>query len=95
LPQSISNTETLEAITDLLLPVPKSEMMVFNAFKYTPTGNRLVALQFARRAKLGEIDAKELLDIRQRAINQRAINQRAIKEMVDYEMGPVKAYFGK
>jgi hypothetical protein len=74
LPQSISNTETLEAITDLLLPVPKSEMMVFNAFKYTPTGNRLVALQFARRAKLGEIDAKELLDIR----------QRAIKEMVDY-----------
>ena len=85
MPQSISNTGTSEAIIDFLLPVPKSEMREFNAFKYTPTGNRLVALQFARRVKLGEIDAKELSDIR----------QRVIKEMLDYEMGPVKAYFGK
>jgi hypothetical protein len=42
------------------------------------------SLQFARRVKLGEIDAEELSGIR----------QRAIKEMTDCEMGPVKAYFG-
>ena len=81
----INNPKTSEAIIDFLLPVPKSEMMEFNVFKYTPAGNGLVALQFAQRVKLGEIDAEELSDIR----------QRAIKEMAAYEMAPVKAYFGK
>jgi hypothetical protein len=81
----ISNPKTSEAIIDFLLPVPNSELMEFNVFKYTPAGNGLVALQFARRIKLGEIDAEELSDIRQRAIN----------EMAAYEMGPVKAYLGK
>lgn len=81
----ISNPKTSEAIIDFLLPVPKSELMEFNVFKYTPAGNGLVALQFARRVNLGEIDAEVLSDIR----------QRAIKEMAAYEMGPVKAYFGK
>jgi len=81
----INNPKTSEAIIDFLLPVPNSELMEFNVFKYTPAGNGLVALQFARRVKLGEIDAEELSDIR----------QRAIKEMAAYEMGPVKAYFGK
>jgi hypothetical protein len=81
----ISNPKTSEAIIDFLLPVPKREMMEFNVFKYTPTENGLVALQFARRIKLGETDAEELSDIR----------QRAIREMADYEMGPVKAYLAK
>jgi hypothetical protein len=44
-----------------------------------------VALQFARRFKLGEIDGEELREIR----------QRAIAEMAQYEMKPVKAHFGK
>ena len=78
----INNPKTSEAIIDFLLPVPKSELMEFNVFKYTPAGNGLVALQFARRVKLGEIDAEELSDIR----------QRAIKEMAAYEMGSVKAF---
>jgi hypothetical protein len=81
----IDNPKTSEAIIDFLLAVPKREMMEFNVFKYTPDGNGLVALQFARRVKLGEIDAEELSGIR----------QRAIKEVAAYEMGPVKAYFGK
>jgi hypothetical protein len=81
----INNPKTSEAIIDFLLPVPESAMMEFNVFKYAPAGDGLVALQFARRVKLGEIDAQELS----------AIRQRAIKEMADYEMGPVKAYFGK
>jgi len=50
-----------------------------------PAGDGLVALQFARRVKLGEIDGQELS----------AIRQRALKEMTYYQMGPVKAYFGK
>ena len=81
----ISNPKTAEAIIDFLIPVPNSAWMEFNVFKYAPAGNELVALQFARRVKLGEIDAEELADIR----------QRAIKEMATYEMGPVKAYLGK
>jgi hypothetical protein len=81
----INNPRTSEAIIDFLLPVPKSEMMEFNVFKYAPAGDGLVALQFARRVKLGEVDADELSGIR----------QRAIKEMAAYEMGPVRAYFGK
>jgi hypothetical protein len=81
----INNPKTSEAIIDFLLPVPKSEMMEFNVFKYAPARDGLVALQFARRVKLGEVDADELSGIR----------QRAIKEMAAYEMGPVKAYFGK
>jgi hypothetical protein len=60
-------------------------MMEFNMLKYVPAGDGLVALQFARRVKLGETDAEELSGIR----------QRAIKEIVAYEMGPVKMYFGK
>lgn len=81
----IGNPKTSEAIIDFLLPVPNSDTMEFNVFKYTPAGNGLVALQFARRVKLGEIDAEELSDIR----------QRAIKEIADYEMGPVKAYVAR
>jgi hypothetical protein len=81
----ITNPKTSEAIIDFLIAVPNSELMEFNVLKYTPAGNALVAMQFARRVKLGEIDAEELSDIR----------QRAIKEMAQYEMGPVKAYFGK
>jgi hypothetical protein len=79
----ITNPNTSEAIINFLIAVPNSELMEFNVFKYTPAGNELVALQFAQRVKLGEIDAEELAGIR----------QRAIKEMAQYEMGPVKAYF--
>lgn len=81
----ITNPKTSDSIVDFLIAVPNSDLMEFNVFKYTPTGNELVAMQFARRLKLGEVDAEELSDIR----------QRAIKEMAQYEMGPVKAYFGK
>jgi hypothetical protein len=81
----ITNPKTQEAIIDFLIPVPSTDLMEFNVFKYAPAGNELVALQFARRVKLGEIDAEELSGIR----------QRAIKEMAAYEMAPVKAYFGK
>ena len=81
----ITNPKTQEAIIDFLIPVPNSELMEFNVFKYAPAGDALVALQFARRVKLGEIDAEELS----------AIRQRAIKEMAAYEMAPVRAYFGK
>jgi len=81
----ISNPKTGEAIIDFLIPVPNSELMEFNVFKYTPAGNELVALQFARRVKLGEIDADELREIRKTALD----------EMARYEMQPVKAFFGK
>ena len=41
--------------------------------------------QFARRVKLGEIDADEL----------RGIRERAIGEIAQYDMAPVKAFLGK
>jgi hypothetical protein len=81
----ITNPKTSEAIVDFLIPVPNSELMEFNVFKYAPAGNELVALQFAQRVKLGEIDADEL----------RAIRARALDAMANYEMAPVKAFFGK
>ena len=59
--------------------------MEFNVFKYTPAGNELVALQFARRVKLGEVDADEL----------RGIRERAISEIAQYDMTGVKAFLGK
>ena len=43
----ITNPKTAEAIIDFLIAVPNSELM--DVFKYTPTGNDLVAMQFARR----------------------------------------------
>jgi hypothetical protein len=81
----ITNRKTAEAIIDFLLPVPDTELMEFNVFKYTPVGNELVALQFARRVKLGDIDGAELREIR----------ERAIREMANYDMVQVKVYFGK
>ena len=80
----ISNPKTAEAMIDFLIPVPNSELMEFNVFKYTPAGNELVALQFARRVKLGEIDADELREIRKNALD----------ELARYEMQPA-AFFGK
>ena len=80
----ITNPKTSEAIVDFLLPVANTELMEFNVFKYTPVGNELVALQFARRVKLSEVDGVGLREIR----------ERAIKEMASYEMAPVKAFFG-
>ena len=81
----INNPKTGEAIIDFLISVPNSELLEFNVFKYAPAGNELVALQFARRVKLGEIDGEELAEIRKQAID----------EMARYEMKPVKSYFGK
>jgi hypothetical protein len=81
----VTNPKTAEAIIDFLIPVPNSALMEFNVFKYAPAGNELVALQFAQRVKLGEIDADAL----------RGIRERAIKEMAEYRMEPVKAFFGK
>jgi hypothetical protein len=81
----ISNARTGEATIDFLIPVPNSELMEFNVFKYAPAGSELVAFQFAQRVKLGEIDADEL----------RAVRERAIGEMTDYDMASVKVFFGK
>jgi hypothetical protein len=81
----INNPKTGEAIIDFLIPVPNTELMEFNVFKYAPTGNELVALQFAQRVKLGEIDGEDM----------RKLRDRAIQEMANYDMGPVKAFVGK
>ena len=83
--RSITNAKTGEAIIDFLIPVPKSEQLEFNVFKYTPAGNELVAFQFAQRVTLGEVDAEELSKIR----------QSVLKEIGSYDMAPVKAFFGK
>ena len=81
----ITNPKTAEAIIDFFIPVPNSELMEFNVFKYAPAGKELVALQFARRVKLGEIDGAELSEIR----------QNAIQEIAKYDIKCVKVFFGK
>ena len=81
----ITNAATNEAIIDFLLPIPNSALMEFNLFKYAAAGNELVAFQYAQRVKLGEIDAEELRNIR----------NRAVEEIVSYDMAPVRAFLGK
>ncbi len=44
-----NNGDTSEVMIDFLLPMPESNQMEFNIFKYAPAGNGLVALQFGRR----------------------------------------------
>jgi hypothetical protein len=81
----MASPQSTEAIIDFLISAPNSNVMELNVFKYARAGDGLVAFQFARRIKFGEVDGAALRDIRERAIN----------EIAPYDMGPVRAFFGK
>lgn len=83
--QLLTNDKTSEAVIDFLISAPGSDVVEFNVFKYAPVGNEIIALQYARRFKRGEFDAKGF----------DALRQRAVDEMARYEMTPVRTYFRK
>jgi hypothetical protein len=71
----VENPATGEAIIDFLAPPGSGEETVeLNAFKYArhPSGKGLVALQFARRFRLGEVTGSELRQTREAAVDAAA-----------------------
>ena len=81
----IANDATGEAMLDFL--AFKGEVGEFNVFKYAPaaSGRGVVAVQFARRFRLGELDAEDVKQLRERSIN----------EMAGFNMGPARAAFAR
>jgi len=80
----MTSAQSAEAIIDFLISAPNSDVMEFNVFKYAPAGDGLVAFQFARRIRFGEVDGAALREIRERAVS----------EIAQYDMAPVRAFFG-
>lgn len=74
-----------EAIIDFLTWVPGSDVMELNVFKYAraSNGEGLVALQFAQRLKLADIDT----------IDFKALRAQAVAEMAATDIAPARAYF--
>ena len=70
----IENPQTGEAIIDFLVSKEGSDTVEFNIYKYArhPSGNGLIALQFAQRFELGKVNADELKAVRSKAIDEAA-----------------------
>jgi hypothetical protein len=81
----IANDTTGEAMLDFL--AFKGDLAEFNVFKYAPaaSGRGVVAVQFARRFRLGELDADDVKQLRERSIN----------EMAGFNMAPARAAFAR
>ena len=81
----IANDATGESMLDFL--AFKGEVAEFNVFKYAPAANGrgVVAVQFARHFRLGELDAEEVRQLRQRAVN----------EMAGFDVSPARAAFAR
>ena len=77
----LNNPKTAETMVDFL--AFSNETVEFNVFKYAPAAKGLVAAQYARRFKLGELDADDV----------KALRKRAVDEMARFDMAPVKAHF--
>ena len=81
----MENPDTGEAIIDFLTWLPGSEVMEFNVFKYARAqyGPGLVALQFAQRFKMSDLDVKDF----------RAMRERSVAEMGRIDVAPARDYF--
>jgi len=81
----LENPKSGDAIIDFLTWAPGSDIMEFNVFKYAraETGPGLVALQFAQRFKLGDLDVEDF----------RALRTRAVEEMARSDIGQARSYF--
>jgi hypothetical protein len=81
----IANDATGESMLDFL--AFQGDVAEFNVFKYAPAGNGrgVVAVQFARRFRLGELDAEDVKRLRQRAVN----------EMASFDVSPARAAFAR
>jgi hypothetical protein len=73
------------AIIDFLTWAPGSDELEFNVFRYMPAeyGPGLIALQYAKRFKFGDLDVEGL----------RALRKRAVDEMAQADAGPARRYF--
>ena len=83
--KAIANDKTGEAIVDFLTWAPNSDTMEFNVFRYAKGAAGLIAMQFARRFKLGSIDADEMKKIR----------GEAIEAMAKFDMTPLREHFAR
>ncbi|MEO8420924.1 MAG: hypothetical protein ABI457_06995 [Hyphomicrobium sp.] len=83
----VENEKTGEAIIDFLTWAPESDVMEFNVFKYARAadGKGLVAMQYAQRIKLGDIDVEGM----------RALRTRTVDEMAAEDIGQAQTYFAK
>ena len=83
----VENPDTGEAIIDFLTWAPDSDVMEFNVFKYARAANApgLVALQYAQRFTLGDLDVSNL----------RALRVRSVEEMAHTDIGPARDYFAR
>ena len=83
----VENEKTGEAIIDFLTWAPESDVMEFNVFKYARAadGKGLVALQYAQRIKLGDIDVEGM----------RALRTRTVDDMAAEDIGQAQTYFAK
>jgi hypothetical protein len=81
----IEDKETGEAIIDLLTWAPDSDVMEFNVFKYARAGNGpgLVALQYAQRIILGDLDVEGM----------RALRAKSVQYMADTNIALARDYF--
>ena len=81
----MANDATGESLLDFL--AVQGDVVEFNVFKYAPAGNGrgVVAVQFARRFRLGELDANDVRQLRQRAVN----------EMAAFDVSPARAVLAR
>jgi hypothetical protein len=75
------------AIIDFLTWEPGSDIGEFNVFKYARAdfGPGLIAMQYAQRFKVGDMDVNDF----------RKLRERAVAEMAKADMAPARAYFAQ
>ncbi len=81
----VVNEKTGDAIIDFLTWAPESDVMEFNVFRYARAadGRGLVAMQYAKHIKLGEIDVEGMRELR----------ATSVANMADMDMAQAQAYF--
>lgn len=83
----VENAETGEAIIDFITAEAGSDTIEFNVFKYArhTSDGGIVALQFAERLKLADVDEAALKSLRESAVDEAA----------SFDLGAADAYFGE
>jgi hypothetical protein len=76
-----------DAMIDFLTWAPGSDVMEFNVFKYARAedGPGLVAVQYAKRFKFGDLDVEGL----------RALRAHSVEEMAHTDVGPARSFFAE
>jgi hypothetical protein len=85
--QTYVNKKGGDAIIDFLTWAPGSDVLEFNVFKYARAeyGPGLVAVQYAQRFKIGELDVEGI----------RALRARSVEEMAHVDVAQARSYFAQ